>query len=202
MLHLALDRPVRRLGLVLHRPHKHPSTPELRRQAITDLGRQQLALGLLVLSIPGYESLLILLPLLPLEGSHSIELLLPLALVELAEVLLEVEAGVAFAAADAADVGLGREEEALALEDVGAAALSAVVEDPAGEVGEGVAVGVGGHVDEAAEALGDVAEGNGGVVGGAAGGLVVEVPEEDHLLLLGCEDPISILHHLHLCCCS
>lgn len=116
--------------------------------------------------------------------------------------LLEVEAGVAFAATDAADVGLGREDEALALEDIGTAAFAAVVEDPTGEVGEGVAVGVGGHVDEAAEALGDVAEGDCGTVGGPAGGLVVEVPEEDDLLLLGCEDPISILHHLHLCCCS
>lgn len=104
--------------------------------------------------------------------------------------LLEVEVGGALAAADGADVGGGGGglEASLALEDVEAALLAALVEDPAGEVGEGVAVGVGGDGVDAAEELGDAAEGEGGGVGGPAGGLVVEVPQDDDLLLPGEED--------------
>lgn len=99
--------------------------------------------------------------------------------------VLEAEVGGELAAADAAEVGLGGEGEAFALEGFEVALLAALVEDPGGEVEEGVAVGVGREGVEAAKEGGEAAEGEGGVVGGPAGGLVVEVPEDDGAGLVG-----------------
>lgn len=106
--------------------------------------------------------------------------------------------GLALAAAHAARVGLGWGDDALAFEDVEVSAVAALVEDPLGEVDEGVAVGVGGEVNEVAEAGGEGFEGDGGVVGRAAGGLVVEVPEDDDLVVFGGIDSLAVLHHVDL----
>jgi len=70
------------------------------------------------------------------------------------------------------------------------------VEDPLGEVDEGVAVGVGGEVSYLAEAGGESFERNGGVVGGTARGLVVEVPENDDLVAFGGVNALGVLHHV------
>lgn len=67
--------------------------------------------------------------------------------------LLQIDLGLAFSAADGAYVGLRRGNQPLALEGFVAALLAAVLDDPLGEVDEGVAVGVGGHVDHVAEFL-------------------------------------------------
>lgn len=104
--------------------------------------------------------------------------------------------GLALAAAHAARVGLGWGDDALAFEDVEVSAVAALVEDPLGEVDEGVAVGVGGEVNEVAEAGGEGFEGDGDVVGWAAGGFVVEVPEDDHLGGFGGVDSLAVLHHV------
>lgn len=112
--------------------------------------------------------------------------------------LLEIQVGSALPATDAAGVGFGRGDEALALEDVQAMALTALLEDPLGEVDEGVAVGVGGDLDDASEELGSAAEGDGGLVRGPAGGLVIEVPEDHHRLLAGGPDAVAAAEHVHL----
>lgn len=74
--------------------------------------------------------------------------------------------------------------------------LAALVEDPLGQVDEGVAVGVGGRVDHVAEALGDLLERYGGLVGRTSGGFVVQVPEDDYLLLLWGVDALLGLDHV------
>lgn len=113
--------------------------------------------------------------------------------------LLQIEIGLALAAADGADVGIRGRDDALFLEDVGGFALAALVEDPLREVDEGVAVGVGGDVDDVAEGFGEGFEGDGGVVGWAAGGFVVEVPEDDDLVLFsGVGACLVVSHHVDL----
>ncbi|PON94233.1 hypothetical protein TorRG33x02_099710 [Trema orientale] len=199
MLHLPLQSPIRGLGFILHGLDKNPSTPKLRGQAVPDLGRDQGPGRLVVLVVPGYVALLETLPFLALERPHPVQLLLALALVELLEVLLQVQIGLTLAAADPADVRLGwGRDEALALEDVELFTVAALLEDPLGQVDEGVAVGVGGGVDHVAEALGDPLERHGGLVGGATRGLVVEVPEDDYLLLLWGVDALLGLDHVDL----
>lgn len=112
--------------------------------------------------------------------------------------LLEVEVRSTLAAADAAGVGLVGLDQAFTLENVKAAALTALVEDPLGEVDKGVAVSVGRDLENAAEELGGSAEGEGGFVRGTAGRLVVEVPEDDHGLLAGAPDTVPAAEHVHL----
>lgn len=89
-------------------------------------------------------------------------------------------------------------DDALSLEGVEAAAVAALLGDPAWEVGEGVAVGVGGDVDDLAEPLGYVSQGHGGLVGRAARGLVVEVPEDHDFVGLGGVDAFSVLDHVDI----
>jgi len=60
-----------------------------------------------------------------------------------------------------------------------------------------VAVGVGGEVSYLAEAGGEGFERNGGVVWGPARGLVVEVPENDHLVGFGSVNALGILYHVN-----
>lgn len=87
---------------------------------------------------------------------------------------LEVEIGLALAAADAAHVGLRRRRsDAFALQDVEAPPCAAFLEDPLGEVDEGVAVGVGGDVDDVAELLRHLFERHRRLVRRASRGLVV-----------------------------
>lgn len=148
--------------------------------------------------VPGDEPLLEALPFLALEGHHPIQLLLSLPLVELLEVFLEIPIGPTLAAADAADVRHGRRREALAFEDIQVAVLAALVADPAGEVDEGVAVGVRGHLDDVAEALGDPLERHRRRVRRSSRGLVVEVPEDDHLVPAGSVDAFPVPGHVDL----
>lgn len=54
--------------------------------------------------------------------------------------------------------------------------ITSLLDDPVREVDEGVAVSVGGDVNDFAEMIRDVFESHGGVVRRAARGLVVEVP--------------------------
>lgn len=89
-------------------------------------------------------------------------------------------------------------DDALSLEGVEAAAVAALLGDPAWEVGEGVAVGVGGDVDDLAEPLGHVSQGHGSLVGRAARGLVVEVPEDHDFVGLGGVDAFSVLDHVDI----
>lgn len=109
---------------------------------------------------------------------------------------LELEISATLAAANATHVGIGRDGETLALEDVHVAALAPLVENPLGKVIEGVAVGVGRDVDDVAQEAGDAAERDGGFVRRATGRLVVEVPEDDDLLLAGGPDTVAAADHV------
>lgn len=110
--------------------------------------------------------------------------------------LLEVQIGLALAAADPTNVRVGGGDHALALEDVQLLALPALFEDPLGHVNEGVSVGIGGHIDDVAEALGELLQRHGSLVGRPTRGLVVQVPEDDHLLLLGGVHTLLVLDHI------
>lgn len=111
---------------------------------------------------------------------------------------LELEISATLTAANATHVGIGRNREALALEDVHAAALAPLIENPLGKMIEGMAVGVGGDVDNVAEEAGDAAESDGGFVRRATGRLVVEVPEDDDLLLAGGPDTVAAADHVNV----
>ncbi|GER42437.1 4-dienoyl-CoA reductase [Striga asiatica] len=168
--HLPLQGPVRSLRLVLHRSHVHASSPQLLSQPAPGC--------LVVLLVAVYELFLKTLPFLALQAPHPVKLLLPLPQMQLLEVGLELPA------ADGAGVRVGAGGPP-PLEDVEAAALAALLHDPLGEVGEGVAVGVGGHVHDVAEPLRHRSEGDRRLVRRAARRLVVEVPQDNDLLGLG-----------------
>jgi hypothetical protein len=180
MLHLALERVIGRLRLVGDGADVDAGAAELGGEAVPDLGGEELPRGVVVLGVPGDEALAELLPLLALEGAEARELLVALALVELAEVAGEVGAGGEAAAAHGAGVRDGRGRGAGALGAVHGAALPALVGDPGGDVGEGVAVGEGRDGHDAAEEGRRVAERGGGRERRPARGLVVEVPQHHH----------------------
>lgn len=110
--------------------------------------------------------------------------------------LLKVHIGLALSTTNPTNVGLGGREQALALEDVELLALAALFEDPLGKVDESVAIGIGGDIDEVAKALGKLLESHGSLIGRATRGLVVKVPEDNHLLLLGGENALLVLDHI------
>lgn len=136
------------------------------------------------------------LPFLALQALHSVQLLLPLPLVELPEMLLQVHVGLAFPAADGADVRLRRRLDPFPLADVVAALLAAVLDDPLGEVDEGVAVGVGGDVDHFAEFLGHRLQGQRRLVRRPPRRLVVQIPQDDDFLRVRGVDSVPGLHHV------
>lgn len=110
----------------------------------------------------------------------------------------KVEIGLVLSAANAAHIGLGRRRHTLVFEDVEVAAFAALLEDPLGKVDEGVAVGVGGDVDDVAEALGHTFEGHGSLVRGTTWGLVIQIPQDNDFLGLGGEHAIFGLHHVDI----
>ena len=119
--------------------------------------------------------------------------------------LAEVGVGLVLSPADAADVRLGGDRNSSSLHLVHGLPFPALVKDPLGEMEEGVAVGVGGDIDDGAEERGELLEREGGLVRGTAGGLVVEIPENHDFCVAvfappfqrGGPDAVSPLHHLH-----
>lgn len=101
-------------------------------------------------------------------------------------------------AADATGVGLIGDNEALALQTVEVPSLAAVFDDPLREMKEGVAVRVGGDLDDVAEDLGHAPERDYGIVGLASRGLVVKVPENNDVLLTGRPRPVAASDHLNV----